>query len=79
MLTQNYEQTVITTKCGIAIVVHVLLGVVKLNTPKPQEVDGIFNGGVLVVSWRLVDALWTGLEIYTLPLTYEQYIKHEGG
>lgn len=35
LLTQDYEQTIIIITCSIVIVGHLLLGVTKLNTPKP--------------------------------------------
>lgn len=67
-----------------------LSGVTKLNTPKPWQVGGIFNGGVLVVSRHPrrcsicglgfdMKVLLPTMGVNTHPLAYEQWIKYEGG
>lgn len=62
------------TTCGIVTVAHVLLGVTKLNTPKPRRVVGSLTvgpGSVLVS--MLMPHLRLGLQWESSPDTGGEY------
>lgn len=70
------------TTCGIVTVAHVLLGVTKLNTPKPRRLVGSLTvgpGSVLVSMlmphlWpMLMPHLWLGLQCESSPDTGGEY------
>lgn len=85
LLTQDYEQTIIIITCSIVIVGHLLLGVTKLNTPKP----GRLVRHLMVGPGSVLACSICGLDINVKVsqhwgrmhpiLTYEQYVQYEGG